>query len=666
MNSSKFRFMLDLHTSQSQVSIPITRGDTARAFYISLADGGLPYVIADGCFAKISIKRPGGTTLEFFCVIENHSTIVYDFNTDEQTRLTAQEEGIHQCQIELYDADDGVIGTPRFTMVVSERVINADDVTLSEDDYTYVNAMLSKEAERQTAEEARATAETQRQDAETTRATAETQRRTAEEARATKETERQAADIARGTAEAERREAETARDIAETNRQNAESKRITAEEERETAEEERKKTLVDVVATVEEHSSTLSEHSSQLAEHSDELNDLNVLVHDFEEEAQYARDNMKIEFSINPQTYVLEARLKNSNNLVISSTTVDLPLESFVVGASVSDDGDHLIISLQNGQTVSVSVANIVKGLATTAYVDRKVTEINDTLFVRVKTGKLTLDDTYNLTMTLYNEQPIKLSESTVALPLAAIIERIDALEARPVTGDNSTVGLAYELSADGTYYICTGIGTATDTDIIIANEYKGLPVKAIANRAFANIDNIRVYIPENIETIGAMAMHFVPRVIFSEHSKIQTLTDHALNQSCEGVLVLPKSLKTIGAQFGDPVYFPRVVVFKGTPNYIAGDFFDNPYIAEDVTDIYVPWSESHSLNNTAPWGCINAKIHYDAWKIITSITMDGFSDFKLTTSIMNDVDDIKAQIGDIDTALDTLLAKQSSVLGGA
>lgn len=250
MNSSKFRFILDLHTSQSQVSIPITRGDTARVLYISLAEEGKAYTIVDGCLAKISIKRPGGTTLEFFCSIERNTTIVYDFNTDEHTRLTAQAEGIHDCQVELYDADGGVIGAPRFTMVVSERVINADDVILSEDDYTYVNAIMAKEAARQSAEEARATAETQRQDAETTRATNETERQTEESTRKTSEAGRQAAELIRSSAETGRRTSETMRGTAETNRQTAESERNTAEAAREAAEAEREKTLVEVVKDV--------------------------------------------------------------------------------------------------------------------------------------------------------------------------------------------------------------------------------------------------------------------------------------------------------------------------------------------------------------------------------------------------------------------------------
>ena len=53
------------------------------------------------------------------------------------------------------------------------------------------------------------------------------------------------------------------------------------------------------------------------------------------------------------------------------------------------------------------------------------------------------------------------------------------------------TLGLAYTLSEDGTYYICSGIGTATDTNIEIGSIHEGLPVRRIADNAF--LDNLTI-----------------------------------------------------------------------------------------------------------------------------------------------------------------------------
>lgn len=138
-----------MHSAQSQVSIPVMLGDTGRTLRINLSDGSNPYVIADGCLAKLTITRPTGTRLEEFCTIENNTTIVYHFS---QNQNTCAVEGIHNCDVTLYGLDGKVITSPRFSMVVSERVVKSDDIVLADKDLTAVDAMLAKEAERQIAE----------------------------------------------------------------------------------------------------------------------------------------------------------------------------------------------------------------------------------------------------------------------------------------------------------------------------------------------------------------------------------------------------------------------------------------------------------------------------------------------------------------------------------
>ena len=163
MKSSIHRLTLDMHRSQSQISIPVMLGDTSRIFRIILSDGGNPYIIEDGCLAKLSIKRPTGTRIEDFCVIENNTTIVYDFMQHENT---AAVEGIHECDVSVYGLDGKVLTTARFSMVVSERVIARDDVVLTDEDFTAVDAMIVEEAVRRAAETERNLAEAERKDAE--------------------------------------------------------------------------------------------------------------------------------------------------------------------------------------------------------------------------------------------------------------------------------------------------------------------------------------------------------------------------------------------------------------------------------------------------------------------------------------------------------------------
>ena len=174
MNSSKFRITLDLHSVQSQHSIPAIIGDTYITLLMSPSDGGVPYTITDGCLAKLSIKRPSGSYLEEFCKISNNAIIEYPFKQNENT---CAEEGIHFCDVTLYSPDGEKLGSPCFLLVVSDKVVRRDDIQLSTDDYTAVDSMVKEEAKR-------ANAETERVNAESARASAEEERNKAESERA--------------------------------------------------------------------------------------------------------------------------------------------------------------------------------------------------------------------------------------------------------------------------------------------------------------------------------------------------------------------------------------------------------------------------------------------------------------------------------------------------
>lgn len=71
-----------------------------------------------------------------------------------------------------------------------------------------------------------------------------------------------------------------------------------------------------------------------------------------------------IELSIDSSTYILTAKLKNKDGEVIGNTqTIDLPLETMVVGGSYNSSEKKVVLTLKNGQSVSFSVADLVDGL---------------------------------------------------------------------------------------------------------------------------------------------------------------------------------------------------------------------------------------------------------------------------------------------------------------
>ena len=72
-----------------------------------------------------------------------------------------------------------------------------------------------------------------------------------------------------------------------------------------------------------------------------------------------------IDLEINDTTYVITLKLKNQDGTVISTDTIDLPLESVVVSGRYDNTTKKVILTLENGSEVDFSVADLVAGLQT-------------------------------------------------------------------------------------------------------------------------------------------------------------------------------------------------------------------------------------------------------------------------------------------------------------
>lgn len=77
-------------------------------------------------------------------------------------------------------------------------------------------------------------------------------------------------------------------------------------------------------------------------------------------------DVQGISMTIDPSTYVMTTQLKDGKGGNVGSpATIDLPLESMVVGGEYDDNTKSVILTLKNGQTITFSVADLVAGLQT-------------------------------------------------------------------------------------------------------------------------------------------------------------------------------------------------------------------------------------------------------------------------------------------------------------
>ena len=182
---------------------------------------------------------------------------------------------------------------------------------------------------------------------------------------------------------------------------------------------------------------------------------------------------------------------------------------------------------------------------------------------------------------------------------------------------DNSSKGLEFKLISDGTAYSVIGIGTCTDTDIIIPSIYKGLPVTEIGVCAFESTEIVSIYIPSSVKTIKRAAFQYceyLETITLSEG--LQTIKEYAFASTVIKSITLPKSLELVEAFAFEYTLLESIEIADGNRNYIvAGNC-----LIEKATKTLVA-------------GCLNSVIPTDG--SITVIGDGAFSGFVDLQSIV-------------------------------
>ena len=190
---------------------------------------------------------------------------------------------------------------------------------------------------------------------------------------------------------------------------------------------------------------------------------------------------------------------------------------------------------------------------------------------------------------------------------------------------------LSYTLSDDGTYYICSGIGSIEDTNIVIKSTHRGLPVKEIGEYAFTDTAITSVVIPSSVVTINTAAFMYcysLTSIIIPD--SVKNIESSAF-YNCQYLnnIILGKGLQTIGASAFRAAQCKKIIIPSNVIN-IGENAFNNSHIEE----IYVEKFENQISG--APWGATDALVTY---KYLTEVTTedglvyrvnDDFSTFSL------------------------------------
>ena len=192
--------------------------------------------------------------------------------------------------------------------------------------------------------------------------------------------------------------------------------------------------------------------------------------------------------------------------------------------------------------------------------------------------------------------------------------------------------GLLYELNSDGRSYSVIGLGTCTDTAIVIPSTYEGLPVTSIGEDAFSECGGLTsINIPGSVTSIGDSAFSLCGSLTsINIPDGVTSIGDYAFF-FCKSLtsINIPDGVTSIGdSAFSSCERLTSINIPYGVTSIGEGAFSS----CKSLTSITIPDSV-RSLGNHAFGGCISItsiNIPYG----VTSIGDYTFSSCENLTSI--------------------------------
>ena len=212
------------------------------------------------------------------------------------------------------------------------------------------------------------------------------------------------------------------------------------------------------------------------------------------------------------------------------------------VGGGNSEALEIVIPAMKRDTPVSAIANNAFYGYAnvTTVEIPESVTRIGDNAFrdcINLKNIH------FNGTVAQWNA--ISFGSYWNASTDAYTVTCIDGTVAKEVVSE----GLSFAINDNGSYTL-TGIGTCTDTDIVIPRTYLGVPVTAIGSGAFHSNETLTsVLIPDGVQTIGSSAFYGCKNLKSVTVPDTVTEIENFAFRNCSALegIVIPEGVTAIG-----------------------------------------------------------------------------------------------------------------------
>jgi len=285
--------------------------------------------------------------------------------------------------------------------------------------------------------------------------------------------------------------------------------------------------------------------------------------------------------SIDSSTYVMTMSLRNSNNEVLNTQTVDLPLETMVVGGTYDSTNEKIVLELKNGTTIDVPVGDLINGLQSEITSSNKLDAslVDDSLSTNKftnSTEKTTWNAKYDKPSTGIPktdlaqavQDSLDLADSAIQsndLASVATSGDYDDLSNKPtipdVSGKEDTTNKVSTIDANSTNTQYAGAKAVWD--LVSGLGGQDLEVGSVTFNAFVFSEN----------KIGVYNNNAINAIIFKYKYKTND-TEKSISNIRPIRLLYFKDVNSIdetSLEMNKPVYFASLLCFATSGSYAAG-----------------------------------------------------------------------------------------------
>lgn len=138
-----------------------------------------------------------------------------------------------------------------------------------------------------------------------------------------------------------------------------------------------------------EINNTYQYDDSNLVKEIDSIND------NFKNYSLITETGNKLDLTIDSKTYIMTLKLKDKDDNVLSTGSVDLPIESMIINVTYDNDNEKLTFTLQNGSVIDVPLDSLISGLVNETDLKDTLKDYAKTTDVPTKVSELENDSNY-------------------------------------------------------------------------------------------------------------------------------------------------------------------------------------------------------------------------------------------------------------------------------